>query len=365
MKVLHLSSENSWRGGEQQIAYLVKEHLNSGVEIFVASKINSPFSTFCMEEKIPLFELNFNGSFDLKTAKEIAKICRSNNIDIIHAHSGNSHSLAVLSHLFFGAKKSQIVLSRRVDFPIKKNPWAKWKYNHKSIRKIVCVSDAIKNILSPDITKKDKLVTVHSGIDLKKFESFSNTNFLRKKYDIPAEFLLVGNTSAIAPHKDYFTFVDTCSLLKKKNLQAKYFIIGTGPEEEKIKNYVKKKSLENDIIFTGFLDNIQEALPELDVFLITSETEGLGTSLLDSFASKVPVVATEAGGIPELILHEKTGLLCPIKNPEKLAEAVLRMTCDKALKKTVVEGALIHLENFSKKKTAEKTFAVYKNILDN
>ena len=73
---------------------------------------------------------------------------------------------------------------------------------------------------------------------------------------------------------------------------------------------------------TGFRKDIPKILPELDIFLFSSKTEGLGTSLLDAFACQVPVVATNAGGVPELIIHEKTGLLSPTKDPQSLAKNV-------------------------------------------
>ncbi|MGK0173689.1 MAG: glycosyltransferase involved in cell wall biosynthesis, partial [Ulvibacter sp.] len=329
----------------------------------VAVKINSSFSAHCKSNKIPHIDLNFNGSFDFKTARKISFFCKKNKIDFMHAHSGNSHSLGVISQWF--GNKTPLILSRRVDFPIKKNAWAQWKYNHSCIKKIICVSDAIKNILAIDILVKNKLVTIHSGIDLKKFDGVKSINFLRNKYEISDNKKLIGNTSAIAPHKDYFTFVDTCELLIKENINAIFFIIGAGPMEQEIKNYVQSKELNEHIIFTGFLNNIPEVLPELDIFLITSETEGLGTSIIDSFASKIPVVATNAGGIAELVLNGKTGLLSDIKNPNALAKNILKLMSDEILRSKITDGALDHLKNFTKEKTAAKTLAVYQDLLNN
>lgn len=361
MTILHLSSEATWRGGEQQIAYLIDEHLKMGLNVMVACRSNSSFSEYCKKNNISHFDCPFNGSFDWKTVGEIKKICRENKVDIMHCHSGKSHALAVLSYV--RGNKTAIVLSRRVDFPIKSNPWAKWKYNHKSIRKIVCVSDAINSIVKQGVKDQSKVVTVHSGIDFKRFENAKATGFLRKKYSVDQDELIIGNTSAIAPHKDYFTFLNTVKILVDEGLKARFFIIGKGPMEDEIKAYCHELGLQDKVLFTGFLNNIEEVLPELDLFLMTSETEGLGTSLIDALAVGVPVLATAAGGIPEVIVDGFSGLLCPVKSPVELAKSVNRLIADSDLKSQLVKNGKQHAQNFSKKETARKTLAVYNEIL--
>ena len=99
------------------------------------------------------------------------------------------------------------------------------------------------------------------------------------------------------------------------------------------------------------------------MFLMTSETEGLGTSILDAFAAKVPVVATAAGGIPEMIIHKKTGMLAPIKDAENLARNVNELLANANLRAELIAGAYQHLQSFSKEQTALKTLEIYKEIL--
>jgi glycosyltransferase involved in cell wall biosynthesis len=99
--------------------------------------------------------------------------------------------------------------------------------------------------------------------------------------------------------------------------------------------------------------------PELDVMLITSETEGLGTAILDAFACKVPVVATAAGGIPEIVIHQQTGLLAAVADASGLADAVTNLLTDANLRNSLIAGATAHLQNFSREATAAKTLREY------
>src|ERR1051326_7727461 len=323
MKILHISTPLSWRGGEQQLVYLVEELKKKNIEQFVLGSENSALEAYCKKNNLNFIAQPKPSSFSLRSAKKISAFCEKENISLIHAHDAQAHSNAVLSAFLFG-NKTPVVLSRKVDFPIRKNFLSLYKYNHSSIKKIICVSNAIKDILSPDIRDKYKLTVVYDGIDMNRF-SLENTGILRKEFKIQTDELIVGNVAAIAPHKDYFTFVDTAEILIKKNIKAKFFIIGDGPEKEKIKNYIEEKNLDEKIILTDFRKDLEKSFCELDIFLFTSKTEGLGSSILDAYLCGVPVVATTAGGIPEIVTHEQTGLLSPPKNAQSLSENVLKL----------------------------------------
>ena len=154
MKVLHLSSERSWRGGEQQIAYLIDELSKNGVENFVGCRKKSEFEKYCKKNQIAHISLPFSNEFDVFSAWEIRNFCKEFNVDIVHMHSGHSHAIGVWSSLL--GNPAKLVLSRRVDFPIKNNFFSKFKYNYSKISKVICVSEAIKKITQKGLNKPDK-----------------------------------------------------------------------------------------------------------------------------------------------------------------------------------------------------------------
>lgn len=361
MRVLHLSSEKSWRGGEQQIAYLIGELKNHGVDCHVICRKNSAFSQNCLEQGWSFQEAGFKNSFDILSAIKVLKYCRTHHIDLVHMHGSGSHGVGVLSVAL--GNKSKFILSRRVDFPLKNNIFSRWKYNHPSIKSILCVSDKIKEIVEKSIDNKGICRTVYSGIELEKFSQSAKQNSLRKKYDLDEQTKLIGNTSAIADHKDYFTFVNTAEEVLKRQNNVCFFIFGTGPLLKEVKDYIEKKGLTEKIIFTGFVHNIPEVLPELDVFLMTSKTEGLGTSLLDAMAAGVPIVATEAGGIPEIVIDGNTGLSAKVHDFITLSDHVINLIHNPELGTRLVNNAAKFVLKFDKKETAKHTIQVYKEIL--
>lgn len=362
MTIIHVSTPNSWRGGEQQLAYLAEELKKHGVKQVIICPGGSPLEAHCKEKGYETIPFKKKGMLKIGLARIIAKSTKIASQALIHVHDSHAHTAAVMASAFLG-NNAPIVLSRRVDFPVKKNIFSYWKYNHPSINRILCVSEKIKEITSKSIRDKSKLVTIHSGIDLSKFDNKAPKNILREEYGIPLSTKIIGNVAALADHKDYYTFVDTAQIIIKENkIPCKFFIIGDGPLKDEIKSYIKHKGLENDVLMTGFRKDIPQILPGLDIFLITSKTEGLGTSVLDAFACKVLVIATKAGGIPEMVKHEETGMLSGVKDAEGLARNIQKILQDDELREELRKKAFLIVEKFKKENTARKTIEVYKDI---
>jgi glycosyltransferase involved in cell wall biosynthesis len=362
MRVLHLVSEKTWRGGEQQIAYLIEELQKLGVENFVGCRQGSAFEAYCKQKSISFVALPFSKLSPLTSALKLKHYVNKHQIGVIHMHTSHAHTIGVLTHLL-GAKAS-LVLSRRVEFPIGQNPFSQFKYNYKGISCILCVSDKVRQVMAASIKDSSKCVTVYSGINLEAYQQFnrSNASYLRRTYHIPSDCLLIGNVSALDKHKDYFTFLDVAALLKQQGLRAKYLAIGSGRLEQEIKQYASQLGLQEDVIFTGFVTNVKEILPELDLFLFTTIKEGLGSSVLDAFACGVPVVATAAGGIPEMVQDGATGMLAPVKRADLLAQKVLQVVQSPKLRNQLVQNASEKVQLFTKEVTALQTLEVYKEI---
>jgi len=321
MKILHFSSAKTWRGGEQQIAYLYEALQKKQIQQWIFCAKGSVLAKYCQQQGIPHFTYQKRFSTNPLVAYQFKKLSKKLKIDLAHLHDSHSHTFGYISAIL--GNPTPFVLSRRVDFPAKNNWLSYQKYNHPSIKKILSVSNFVQQVLAPSIQDKSKLEVVHSGIDTTRFK-YTKQNILRKTYEIPENTQIIANVAAIAPHKDYFTFVDTATiLLKNAKKPLKFLIIGAdGGEEMLIKQYIQAKNLSDHFIFTGFRQDIPQILSEVDVFLFTSKEEGLGTSVIDALACGIPVVATKAGGIPEIIQAGKNGFLAPIKNAPLLAEKV-------------------------------------------
>jgi glycosyltransferase involved in cell wall biosynthesis len=376
MRVLHIATALTWRGGEQQVAYLFEQLQKQPYKIqqWLFCSKNSDLAAFAQQQKWPVFTTPLVAKINLVYAWRLARFCKQNKIQLLHLHDSAAHGFAALAAMLFGLKTPWI-LSRRVDFALKKNAWTQYKYHHPSLKRILCVSDTIRKIVLQGTKHVPQTVqTVHSGIDLSRFLSappLSETkrqllrNELVGKEAAAPYTWLIGNVAALAPHKSPLVFLQTAKLLLAGGLPAHFVWIGEGSERSKAQAFIDENHLQKHITLSGFKTNIPEILPCLDLFLMTSSTEGLGTSILDAFACKIPVVATAAGGIPEIVQPEKTGLLAPPENPYLLAQQVLRLLQDPALKNQIIEQASKLVQQFGKQITAQKTLQHYEDVLNN
>lgn len=360
-RVLHLSTARSWRGGEQQLANLVEVLREMGVPQFVVCASGSPMQGFCEKIGVDHHGLGFLASFDPLNARRLSGIARNWKADLVHVHDSHGHTAAVLANSFFGMDLP-LVVSRRVDFAISSGFSARWKYGHTSVKRILCVSDAIRVITAKGLSNVEVLRTVHDGIDPQRFAAGADGR-LRKLINVGPEVPLVGNVAALAPHKDLFTFIRMAERLHAKRPEVRFVLIGEGELKAKLEHYAEERGLAEVLNFTGFRTDVERLLPELDVMAMTSRTEGLGTSILDAFAARVPVVATAAGGIPELIENDRTGLLRDVGDDAGLAEAVDQVLHDHALRDRLLDGASLKLQGFTRHAMAAATLKEYRSVM--
>ncbi|BDD12464.1 glycosyl transferase (plasmid) [Fulvitalea axinellae] len=362
MKILHLGSERAWRGGEQQIAYLIEETRAKGIENYVATRRASALGDYCHKNGIPYIELPFASAISLRTAMGIANYCKQNSIDLIHVHSGKSHTLAVISQFF---RNTPIILSRRVCFPVKNSASSRWKYNHSSIQRILCISEAIRTELKPVVKDHSKLLKVYSGIAPEKFQNVKFTGYnLRKRFDIPENHTIVGSVAALTAEKGIFTLLDATNKILEQHPETTLVLIGDGALRDELEEYAKELGVSENVRFTGFAKNVPEILPQLDIFVLASRSEGLGTSILDAFCCKVPAVASNTGGIPEMIEDGITGFLATVDDSEGFASQITKLIEDPELRQTLTKAATEKLKQFDRKVTAEKTIKIYQEVLD-
>lgn len=343
------------------MAYLIKYLDSQGVDSIVCSRYNSDFSEWCDENKIPFYEMGFKNGIDFRTALKIKRIAEREKVDIVNSHSGKSHSLAYLAVKF--GMKVPIVVHRRVDFSVKKSGFSLKKYNHESVKCIICVSDAIAKMVKVAVVDKEKVETVYDGIDPARFSLQEPTGYIYKEFNIDPSKKLIANISAIAPHKDYGSFLQTAKIVTDKRDDCHFLIVGNGKLEKEMKTLAANLNLKKHVTFTGFRKDVPKLFRELTVFLITSDTEGLGTTVIDSLYNGIPVVATRAGGIPELIRDGKDGYLCPLYDTDCLSRKVEFLLDSVETRDAMKESGQERAKKFTNVKMGQGVLKIYRKVL--
>jgi glycosyltransferase involved in cell wall biosynthesis len=359
IRILHISTPLSWRGGEQQLGYLLDNlSFEEQVEQHLLCPKNSVLSSQ-VKDNIPTYTFKKRSGLGLFPAMQLKKICREKKIDLIHVHDSQAHTLAYISGLL--GNKCPIVVSRRVDFHVATSFFSKKKYNSKNVRALVAVSEAIADILKKDLRNRRKDIhVVYSGVDID--VSDEKTSSIRQDLGLSKGDVLIGNVAALADHKDYPTFLKTAQAVGKEFPNTHFAIVGSGPLEEELILLASEMGVPN-LHFLGYRKDAKAILAQFDILLFPSKTEGLGTTILDAFVRQTPVVATAAGGIPELIIHNRTGLLNRIGDVGQLAHSIRKLLTDDELREHIVYHALEFVKDFSHQNTAKNTLSIYREML--
>ncbi|MGD9898695.1 MAG: glycosyltransferase family 4 protein [Calditrichaceae bacterium] len=362
LKILHIDTEKEWRGGQQQAVYLHRSLIEQGYSSDLACQPGSRYESYCIENQLPCLAVNMRGEYDFIAGWKIAGYCRKNRVHIIHAHSAHALAIGLWAKMFYSDIK--LIAARRVDFSIRKNMFSVLKYKNSFLDKIVCVSDNIKSVLVADGLPEHKITTVHSGIDLNKFDSVQVPDGFLQDWKIPKGNVIIGTVAAIVGHKDYPTLLKAARIVTNEHPKATFIALGGGTDEEKVKAQADELGLGGKFIFAGFQKDVGLFLKSFDIFVLASKLEGLGTSILDAQSVGLPVIATKTGGIPEAVQDGVNGMLVPPQNPVKLAEAILNLINDDEKRMALGRRALATVENFDIRKTVEKTIRVYESLFE-
>ena len=357
MRLIHFTASKGWRGHEQKIIYLYEAFRDYGYceAQWIVCREGSDIHKIATDKGFNTVTFEYKSEYDFKLARKLRHIAEDNKADLVFIHNSQSHTIAVLSALFCGLK-TPLVLCRTMIKKIDTNFFRKWKYNYRGIRKIICVSQPVVDILKPAVKDHSRLCIVGSVTDIHKFDK-KPTGILRREFNIPDDHKIVGNVSAFVPVKDHVTWVGAVEELKRRGVKATYILIGDGPLEDEIKALVKGKGLENDIVFAGFRRDVPDILPELDLFLFTSNNEATGSVVLEAYASHVPSVAARAGGTSEVLVDGQTGFLAEARNPIDFADKAEAILANDALRQSMIEKGYQFLkENFTKEVIAKKMF---------
>lgn len=359
MKILNITTITELRGGDTQM-YTVYNLLKgkSDVQQYILCPEDSVLAGICKEDNAEYFTYKKNAFKIFNLVIAILKICKNQRISIIHIHDSTALNGGLIAMKFL-KKSTHLILSRKRNNTIKDKFLNRFKYSHPSIKKIICVSKAVESIFHPILPNKKRLLTIYDAIDVSKFRKRKNKQLIHKEFNLSSDTLIVGNIAGLTSQKDIYTFIDTAKKIKEKNNTEhpiKFILIGDGVLKKELIDYAKSVQIEKDIIFTGYRNNVNDLLPEFNIFLITSITEGLPLSVYEAFACEVPVVSTKSGGIPEVVENGKTGFLADLKDSETLADSVLEILNNPILEEKIKTNALKLVEKKHNLKVMEDNY---------
>lgn len=376
-KILYFITQSEF-GGAQRYVFDLANNLKSDFQVAIAmgeQKNDETLAKILQKNNIkyfiiPYLKRNISPLNEILALREIIKLIKNYKPDITHLNSSKISILGSIAALFVNSKFVYTVHGWVFNEPLP--AWLKhfYKYAEKFTAllkdKIICVSEYDKKIaLKYKIAPAEKLITIHNGITA---VNFCSKQEAREKIP-PTPFrrladkggLLIGSIGNLYKTKGFKYLIEAADILINKNkIPAVFIVIGEGNERKNLESLIKKYNLKNNFILTGQIDEAAKLLPAFDIYACSSVKEGLPYSILEAMSAGLPIVSTNVGGLPEMIDHEKTGLLVKPAKALELAEKIKLLLNNEALRQKLGAGAQVKTKReFSLERMVRATRKIY------
>lgn len=345
IKILHLITHLGFGGGLDNTLLTVRDHSRDRFEVHLAAGTVEPgedYSDWSERAReyadvlfiIPDLHRSVHLLNDLRAVRQIADLIRKEDYRIIHTHTTKAGILGriaarrsgvpVVIHTYHAfawqvAYVSQVSTWRHYLAGLKERLYvAVERYGASLSDALITVADMNKQeVITRKVAPPEKLSTIYSGIDLDRFRAKTHDrNELCRQFGLDPARPIVGMIGRLSIQKAPLDFVQAAKTALQSRPDAQFILVGDGPLAQAVQAAI---GAEQRIRILGFREDVTEIFTVLDVFALSSLWEGLGRALTEAMIMNVPVTATRAGGIPELVIHGETGLLADPGDSAQLA----------------------------------------------
>lgn len=271
-------------------------------------------------------KLLFYVFYSLWTVASLIYHIKKRGVSLIHTNSEKAHIFGCIAGKLGGIP----VIPHYQDLPQNVKTRRLMSFLMRvAARKVIVNSRAVANIFSKNEKNYGKAVLVYPAVDLDEFNPSVGCNDIKREFSLLESYPIIGIIGQILPWKGHREFLKAASMVKDAFPGAKFLIVGEVPlryRQYKVEllNQMRKLDLSEYVIFTGFRKDIPKIIAGLDILVLTSWEEPFGRVLIEAMAMQKPVIGTNAGGVPEIINDGGNGFLVPPKDPDSLAEAMLK-----------------------------------------
>ena len=357
--MLHVDTERGWRGGERQTLWLAHELERRGHHSLVAARPGEPLALRAAELGLSVVSCSPVFEADPFASLALNRVVRRQHVDVVHAHTAHAAALGALATL---GTDVPLVVARRVDFPLRENLGTRLKYGRAAA--IIAISQAVAKILERNAAARGRVVVVPDATDVRRtIQPASAAELAAAGVHAPGDVPLVVQVAQLVPHKDPLNFVGAISEVRRRVPNVEALLVGDGPLRPDVERLRDELGLAGALHVLGYRTDADALLAAAGVVTLSSREEGMGSVLLDALMLGKPIVATDAGGIPEVIENGVSGLVVPARDPHALGEAIASLLLDRELAGRLASGARARASLFSVERMTDRTLDVYERVL--
>ena len=358
LTILHTESSKGWGGQEQRTLRESTGLMQLGCRVLIACPPEAEIGRRAAAAGVEVRHCPMRQSYDLQAVGRLLGLIRRENVDVINTHSGRDSFLAGVAGRL-SRRKPIIVRTRHLALPIT----SKISYSVLPHR-VVTVSEYVRQYLLNEGIKPEQVVAIHTGIDIKRFSPVNVAGDLRRELGISAEALLIGTVGILRYRKGHHILLDAIPTVLERFPDARFVIAGNGPQEENIRNRISELGLEQHVIMLGLRNDIPTILNSIDLFVLPTLQEALGTSFLEAMAMEKAVIGSNVDGVGEVIREGENGFLLEAGKPAVLAEAICTLLADPRRIRHMGEvGKRMVLKDFTVERMCERMHELYAALL--
>ena len=363
LRILQISSAVTFGGGERYVADLANSLHERGHETYATVR---PSAQLIEHLRLPadrIVTLALRNALDAQSAQALERFVRKHEIEVVHAHMERDYPLA--AYAVRGNRNTKFVATRHLLFPVSPLHSQALAAAHR----VIAVSNAtVRHLRAQGIVNDDRIAVVHNGVDIDRFArvltNFDRAEFLRSK-GLPPDCVLVGSIGELRTLKRHDDFIQAASIVTQNFPDAQFVLAGVDPSgsgemRKQLEQLATQLRLDGRFHFLGWLDDAEQWLGAMDVFVSASETESFGLAIAEAMTAETAVVATETEGAQEVITDQETGLLVPIGNWAHLVVAVSSLIIQPQRRKQLAARAKESVAaKFSLQRMVDETEAIY------
>ena len=351
-------------GGEIHVADLAQALAARGHAIYLAVRPNSPLRGPLSGVIASWHEMPLRNSLDVQSARAIADLINKNGIDIVHAHVGRDYLVAALA--CHKAPESKLVLTRHHYLPLKRNLVYRWML--ADVSAVIAVSDSVReSVIERLDLPPDRVHVIPNWIDPERFEPIER-EAARAMFQLKSN-LIVACIGQITPEKGQEEFVRAAGRIAKIRTDVEFLIVGEEnqpgePFTEQLIDLADTLGIIEKISFLGYIHHIPQLLSAVDVVVVPSWDEGFSLVTIEAMAAGRPVLACNVGGIGRIIKENVSGLLVPPRNAQALADKLLWLLSDPALRERLgAHGRRDVHERFNRDQIIDRIESLYVEVI--
>jgi sugar transferase (PEP-CTERM/EpsH1 system associated) len=355
LTILHLVISLETGGLERFVIDLIAANMNMCNQFIVCLEQAGELANNCKSEVI---WLNMPQGIHLGVVWKIAEISRNHCVDIIHTHNEKAQLYGGIAGLL---TRVPVVHTKHGKNDTNWRSMLRNNISARLCRKVVAVSrDAAQECIRDEKIPSSKVLTFLNGVDVERFSPGNNREESKRRLGLDEDTLVIGIVARLALVKDHATLFEACRILFESGEEFRLLVVGDGSLRSQLERLTHSLGISKQVIFAGMRDDIPNVMRGMDIFVLSSLSEGISLTLLEAMACCLPVVATAVGGNPEVVIGGETGLLVPPQQPDLLAENLSILIADLQLRQQMGKAGRQRVVNhFSISETAEEYRQLY------